>query len=142
MEDKIITFQTFDNPNLAHIIRTRLEANDIPCFISDEHIIGMNPLYNPAIGGVKLKIFERDFDRCVAVLAEDENVISATTKAEEESGENEVSCANCSSTNVGFVNATKKRFGLLTMLVSFLFMIYPFHNRKVWHCYDCGEEFN
>lgn len=136
MEDKIITFQTFDNPNLAHIIRLKLESNDIPCFIADEHIIGMNPLYNPAIGGVKLKIFERDYDRCAALIAQDDSITS-----EGISSDDDTTCPHCNSSNVGFGNATKKRFGIVTILVSFLLMIYPFKNRKVWHCYDCGEEF-
>ena len=74
MEDRIITFQTFDNPALAHIIRARLEAAGIPCFLADEHIIGLNPLYNPAMGGVKLKIFQRDYESCIQLLAHDEDL--------------------------------------------------------------------
>ena len=138
MEDKIITLQTFDTPTLAHIIRTRLEANNIPCFIADEHIIGLNPLYNPAIGGVKLKIFERDYDKCIELLAEDEE-LAAEAVGDSEPG---TACPRCSSDNVAYGNATKKRFGIFTILVSFLLLIYPFYNKKAWHCYTCGEEFN
>lgn len=139
MEDKIITLKTFDNPALAHIIRARLEANDIPCFLADEHIIGLNPLYNQAIGGVKLKIFEKDYDKCMSLLAEDEDLISENENQSAET--EETSCPVCNSANVGYGNATKKRFGILTMVVSFLTMSYPILNRKAWHCYNCGEEF-
>ncbi|MES2274697.1 MAG: DUF2007 domain-containing protein [Bacteroidota bacterium] len=67
----IITFQTFYDPMLAHIIRARLESNGIPCFISDENTIGANPFYNQAIGGIKLNIFEHDIEKANAILADD-----------------------------------------------------------------------
>ena len=71
INDKIITFETFYDPMLAHIIRTRLEDAGIDCFIADENTIGAQPFYNQAIGGIKIKIFERDLERCREVLAED-----------------------------------------------------------------------
>jgi len=67
----IITFQTFYDPVLAHIVRARLEANGIDCFVSDDSALGGHPFYNQAVGGVKLNIFEDDLERCKAILAED-----------------------------------------------------------------------
>ena len=69
--DKIITFQTYYDPMLAHIIRTRLEDAGVPCFIADENAITAYPFYNQAIGGIKLKIFEHDLERCNEILAEE-----------------------------------------------------------------------
>ncbi|OOQ60901.1 putative signal transducing protein [Mucilaginibacter pedocola] len=71
INDKIITFEQYYDPMLAHIIRTRLEDAGIPCFIADENTLVAQPFYNQAIGGIKLKIFERDLERCREVLAED-----------------------------------------------------------------------
>lgn len=139
MDDQIITFQTFDNPIQAHIIRSRLESNNIPCFLADEHIIGLNPLYNPAIGGVKLKIFEKDYEKCIALLSEDEDIEPVISPINESEA---TFCPNCNSANVGYGNATKKRFGWFTIIISFVFMVYPFHSRKVWHCYNCEHEFS
>ena len=70
-EDDIITLETFFDPVLAQIIKGRLEANDIPCFLADDINIGVNPLENIALGGIKLKIFARDEERCRQILAED-----------------------------------------------------------------------
>jgi hypothetical protein len=67
----IITFQTYYDPVLAHIVRARLEANGIDCFVSDENTLVAQPFYNQAVGGVKLNIFESDLERCKAILAED-----------------------------------------------------------------------
>lgn len=68
--DKIITFETYYDPMLAHIIRTRLADAGISCFIADENTIGAQPFYNQAIGGIKIKIFEQDLQRCHEILAE------------------------------------------------------------------------
>lgn len=139
MEDNIVTLRTFDNPVLAHVIRARLEAMEIPCFLADEHMISLNPLFNPAIGGIKLKVFEKDYHRSLALLDEDQNILSDdNTEAEDTS----ISCPACQSKDVGYGNATKKRFGLLTILLSFVLMVYPFYSKKAWHCYNCGEEFS
>jgi hypothetical protein len=70
-EDDIITLEAYSAPILAQIIRGRLAANGIPCFIADDNIIAVNPLYAQAIGGVKIKIFARDKERCKEILAED-----------------------------------------------------------------------
>nr|WP_294950033.1 DUF2007 domain-containing protein [uncultured Mucilaginibacter sp.] len=71
INDKIITFESYYDPMLAHIIRTRLEDAGIDCFMADENTIGAQPFYNQAIGGIKIKIFERDLERCREVLSED-----------------------------------------------------------------------
>lgn len=64
-EDDIITLEKYYNPMLAQIIRGRLEENGIHCFVSDE----INP-YSPVFG-VNLRIFARDKERCLQILAED-----------------------------------------------------------------------
>jgi hypothetical protein len=69
--DKIITFESYYDPMLAHIIRTRLEDAGINCFIADENTLVAQPFYNQAVGGIKIKIFERDLERCREILAED-----------------------------------------------------------------------
>lgn len=71
---RIITFKSFYDPVLAHIIRGRLEANGVSCFISDENTLTAQPFYNQAIGGIKLNIFEEDLDKCREILAEDDSL--------------------------------------------------------------------
>ena len=64
-EDKIITYESYYDPMLAHIMRTKLEDNGISCFLADENTIGAQPFFNQAVGGIKLKIFERDLEKCL-----------------------------------------------------------------------------
>ncbi|MDB5112119.1 MAG: hypothetical protein JWR67_3233 [Mucilaginibacter sp.] len=74
MEDKIVTLQSFYDPMLAEIIRARLAANGIQCYIADGNAIGANPLYNQALGGVKIKVFEHDLEKCREILSQPEEL--------------------------------------------------------------------
>ena len=71
MEDKIVTLESYYDPMLAQIILGRLQANGISCFIADENTLAANPFYNQAIGGVKIKVFEHDLQKCREILAEE-----------------------------------------------------------------------
>ena len=42
MDDKIVTLDIFYDPMLAEIIRGRLAANGIDCFIADDINVGLN----------------------------------------------------------------------------------------------------
>lgn len=66
----LITVARYSLPYEAHLARARLEAEDIPAFVMDEHTINMQWLYSNALGGVRLQVpqgFEAD---AAAVLAE------------------------------------------------------------------------
>lgn len=152
--DKIVVFETFYNPIEANIIKSRLMDSGIQCFLSDEHMLSINPLYTQALGGVKLHLFERDVELAKSVLKEELTGLALEEemesfpaeeimpKADEGIGAQEIpACPNCGSAHVGYVQATKNRFNLPTMVVSFLLMIYPFQVNKVYHCFDCLHEF-
>lgn len=70
-EDDIVTFDTYYNPMLAEIIRSKLEANGIDCFIADESLGVLYPVYNQGGGGLKLKVFARDLEKCREIVAND-----------------------------------------------------------------------
>ena len=82
-EDRIITYESYYDPMLAHIMRSKLEDNGIPCFIADENTIGAQPLFNQAVGGIKLKIFERDLEKCREILSQDDDLDEPADQEEE-----------------------------------------------------------
>jgi regulatory protein YycI of two-component signal transduction system YycFG len=64
---------TYDNYMLANMTMGLLTENDIKCQMKDENIITVDPLLNPAVGGIKLLVEENDFDRAVALMKEAES---------------------------------------------------------------------
>jgi len=142
MNDRTMVYSTFYNPIEANIIKARLEDSGFACFLADENVATLNPLYNQAIGGVKLIVFERDVEEINALLAE-ENVL----EVEDTSRENEVNtsettlCEKCGSSNVGFGMATQNKFTLWSKILAFLTATYPVGANKCYHCYTCGHEF-
>jgi len=72
--DEIVTLETYYDPMLAEIIRARLDANGIPCFLADENMGSIYPAYNQGGGGIKLKVFAKDVNRCREILAENDEL--------------------------------------------------------------------
>ena len=64
---------TYDNYMLANMTLGLLTENDIKCQLKDEHIVTIDPLLNPAVGGIKLLVEEKDFDKAVALIKEAED---------------------------------------------------------------------
>ncbi|MEO8147898.1 MAG: DUF2007 domain-containing protein [Bacteroidia bacterium] len=133
----IITFQTFDNPISANIIKARLEENGVHCFLSDENMVTLYPIYNLAVGGIRLNIFEEDLEEANLILNEKENLPTAI-----EESEGSVICPKCGSTNVKYGAATKEKFSILTLFISIVLLVYPFKIQKIYHCFNCGNEFD
>ncbi|OGU17142.1 MAG: hypothetical protein A2X61_07915 [Ignavibacteria bacterium GWB2_35_12] len=132
--EKIIVFMTFDKPIEANIIMSKLESNGINCFLSDENIVSINLLYSNAVGGIKLHIFEKD-------LIEAQNLLMELNELEVEKESGKIQCPKCLSYNVTKGPSSKKRYGFWTILISFLFFIYPFKTKNVYCCFNCGNEF-
>lgn len=70
----LITIATFSNSIEAHISRSLLESQGIPCFLKDEHTINANPMYHLALGGIKLQVWEKDVERAMAILQTQQTV--------------------------------------------------------------------
>ena len=66
--EKIITLKTFTFPHEAHLAKAKLESFNIPTFIQDQHLVGMNIWYSQAIGGIKLQVFDSDYELAEEIL--------------------------------------------------------------------------
>ena len=67
---KWITVLTVSYPQQLWVIRTKLESEDIECFIKDELTVQSYNLYSNAVGGVKLQVIEEDVERARKILEE------------------------------------------------------------------------
>ena len=105
MPSKWITIASFNMPYQAHLAKARLEAADIPVTIRDEHLISINQLYSPALGGVKVQVLGENLKEAREILdsvpdveLQDEEALSATMPEEHGPRPPEsIECPHCGS---------------------------------------------
>lgn len=118
----------------ANIALSKLQANDIPCFLTNELTNDMLWHMSQAMGGIKLMVHEDNFDKAQEVLLEQPLEVL-------EDDNSNIQCPNCGSTNVKFGTQTKLKYDWLGLLVSIIiFSPAPISN-KGYHCFKCGEDF-
>ena len=49
-------------------MKSKLEIENILCFLFDEYIVGLNPLYNVTVGSIKLKISKSDIAKVTEII--------------------------------------------------------------------------
>jgi hypothetical protein len=132
----LITIKTFENAVEAHLLRLKLENEGIQCFLVDENTVSLNPLFNIAIGGIKLRIDESDEAKAQELIAEMENAAFL------DEDEQIIACPKCLSTDL-YTNfkSMKGAKGVMSAIVSFLFMVFPIYYKSVYKCKACGHEF-
>ncbi|MFZ9387997.1 MAG: DUF2007 domain-containing protein [Chitinophagaceae bacterium] len=64
IKDKTIILHTYADPLEARMIQDKLRENGIESFLKDENLLGLDP-----VGGVEVKIFEKDREAAERVLA-------------------------------------------------------------------------
>ena len=133
---ELITIKTFDNSFETHLLKTKLESEGINCYIFDENIVSMNPLFNNVIGGIKLKVNSKSIEKAKEILIELDN--SKTTN----NNGDVVSCPKCNSEDYysGY-KSMKGTKGIISICISFLFLIFPIYFKTVNKCKSCGHEF-
>ncbi|TPE43537.1 putative signal transducing protein [Pontibacter mangrovi] len=141
MAERFVTIATFNDLTEAHILKGRLEAEGILCFLGDEHIVGVQPFYSVAVGGVKLKVTEADVMEAKAILARiqegsghfDYDTIEMAPPMQEHTAQ--LTCPACGSDHVAVEKYNKSVFSISYLLLGFPV---PFMSRK-YKCYDCGH---
>lgn len=63
-QDKTIILHTYNDMLEAKMIQDKLKENGIDSFLNDENVMGMDP-----VGGVELKIFEKDIIAAQKIIA-------------------------------------------------------------------------
>jgi hypothetical protein len=133
-EQKIVLLERYKSSIEANLAKTKLDANDIPCFLTGEN---MADLYQ-GVGAhfqafsVSLFVFETDIEAASQILKD--------SPAEGEDGA-PTQCPHCSSLKVvrDFPQSMYKKF--LPGLTAIFFGLW-FPQRRVYHCLDCDQEFN
>ena len=133
---------SFEYVHEAHIVRGYLESNDITVFLQDELTIQENHLYSNAIGGVKLKVHESQYEEAKKLLVEGEYIANdgedlirnvTIYKAYKSDRKN---CPYCNSEN--FKKNIKANW--LTVLGYFILGSFLPVYRATYVCFDCRNE--
>ena len=133
---RLVTIRTFDNSIEANLMKSKLESENIMCFLFDENIVGLIPLYNITVGGIKLKINELDIEKATEIIEYTEKSPLTNDQGQR------LKCPNCKSENIysGF-KSMKGTKGILSAITSFLFVAFPIYFNIVYKCKNCGNEF-
>ncbi|HPT13521.1 MAG TPA: DUF2007 domain-containing protein [Bacteroidales bacterium] len=113
----------------AHLVKGMLENHGISSFINNENFSNLMPQFNGMMGaGVQVVVDEADYKQAIEL---------AGLKSEN----NELTCPECHSANIGFGLGTRKAGKIMTIFFSLLSGT-PFGNiRNNYYCKDCGAEF-
>lgn len=119
---EFVEIGVFENYVDAHITKGQLEESGIRCWLKDENTLSMNPMWNQALGGIKLMVAEEDLEDARELMMK--------------YGESrqKFTCPACGSTNVELVSTPKKVSNW------FFAMLGAVAAEKVYHCFDCGQE--
>ena len=126
--ENIVVFESYDTVTAANLVKTKLDAYGIPCFLSDEHFVNLYPIRNELFPGVRLHIFEKDRQRVKEILTE------VVPHSEIET----VQCPKCHSANITLEN---RKNGWLDNLIANLLLGLFIHPKNVYHCNHCKNTF-
>ena len=70
---KFIELCSFDNYVTANIILGMLQSAGINCHLKDEYTVTIDPLLSPALGGMKIMVYESQYGRATELLKEIED---------------------------------------------------------------------
>jgi hypothetical protein len=68
--EKTIHIGNFTYHADAAVLIGRLEAEEIRCFLDNEHLVNANPLLSNAVGGIDLAVRESDYERAMVIVEE------------------------------------------------------------------------
>lgn len=61
----------YSNGIAANLLKHKLDNNGIACVLVDENMVGLYPMYDPALGGIKIKVRKEDYEKALAILNEE-----------------------------------------------------------------------
>ena len=129
---KWIAVASFSQPVEAHLARTKLESEGIPCVVGDENLVRVDWLLSNAVGGVKLMVPAAELERAREALRPRPRLVVVSNDVPE----GEMICPRCHSDDVYYSRFNRRIAGFFILLVGFLI---PWRDRR-WACTQCGYE--
>lgn len=125
-----VELRSFDNYIEANIVLKMLQNENINCHLKDEHIITIDPLLSPAIGGMKLMIHPTHIERAWELI-----------NSAEEQYLKSIACPVCKKHALTTISITKTHKCKLAALASMLINGKSVEIAKLYKCTACGYDF-
>lgn len=86
MEDKLITLKNYETMVEAMFDQELLKENNIESSINNEDAVDLLPMFGELNDGLRIMVFEKDFEQAIKLLEEYENAVDgeAETSTSEE----------------------------------------------------------
>jgi len=126
-----IPVKTFDSYITANMWLGRLMDQGIDCYLKDAFTVTIDPILSNAVGGIKLCVNDSQFEAAATLINQFEEENRQAQK-----------CPHCNSLNVQYIVQPGKASNWLLAILTWLFGNYAIAGKQVYHCYDCGYEFD
>jgi hypothetical protein len=134
MSEDIVTLWKYRDLPEALVARSKLESEDLPCFLADENIVRLNWFLSNVVGGLRLQVMSDDAQSAMELLGEEIPVNFTAEEAGEEYRQPE--CPRCHSRDVSF-EPIYKGIALAVLWIMSLPVWLP---KSSWKCEDCRHE--
>lgn len=125
-----LPLRSFDNYIEANIVMNMLQHENINCHLKDEHIITIDPLLSPALGGIKLMVHHAQAERAWELMDKAEQAYLKT-----------IACPICKKHALKTISVTKQFKCKLAALASMLLNGQSVEVKKMYQCTACGYDF-
>lgn len=123
--------QVYDNYVYAHLALGRLQEENVNCWLKDENTVTMDPILTNAVGGIKLMVAETQLERALSIL----NIDKMNYQKQHP-------CPKCGSENIELVSSPRKPANWLGTFTNLILGVgAPMPIDKVYHCFDCNNEY-
>lgn len=68
--EKVVIYSYYNTLSEAYEAKNLLERNGIDCFISNENMASVYPMFDSNLGGVRLHLFEKDVTEADRILSD------------------------------------------------------------------------
>lgn len=120
---------SYDNYLLANMTLGMLQENEIDCHLKDEYIVTVDPLLNPAVGGIKLMVSAPDFPAAEVLIIQAENDYLK-----------EIPCPFCKNCSLVVEEKTDKPESFWGRMKNLVAYGQETLHQKYYRCESCGEK--
>ena len=129
-----IAIASFSQPVEAHLARTKLESEGIPCVVGNENLVRVDWLLSNAVGGVKVMVPCWEAEHARDVLRPQPRLVVVAERGAP--GDGEMICPHCRCDDVYYSRYNRRVAGVFMLLFGFLI---PWRDRR-WACTRCGYQ--